>query len=127
MGDISYLAEAIKVAENDPKRFGVRSVKVNSPKEADRVLINSIKNNLRRWKEQGKPGKFVDFMHTKGGPWGTGWAPIGAKNDPDNLNQYWAGNVRSALKKMLPSGEYDEWKKRNLVMNSSTAEAIRRS
>ena len=81
---VSHIGEAIKVAENDPARFGVRSEKVKSREEAQRILDNSVRNNRLRWEKAGKPGKFVDFMHTKGGPWGTGWAPIGAKNDPKN-------------------------------------------
>lgn len=87
-------SESIKRAENDPTRFGVRSVKVGSKKEADKVLTNSIYNNYVRWTESGKPGGFIDFMWKR-------WAPVGAKNDPKGLNKNWGPNVRSIINKVL--------------------------
>jgi len=115
----SHIAEAIKVAEGDPKRYGVRSVKVKSRAEAQKVLDNSVRNNILRWKKAGKPGKFVDFMQKR-------WAPVGAKNDPTGLNKNWGRNVRGALKKRLSKEEYKEWEKRNLVKLSPTAQAMER-
>ena len=116
---VSHVGEAIKVAENDPTRYGVRSVKVKSKEEAQKVLDNSVRNNRLRWEKAGKPGKFVDFM-------GKRWAPIGAKNDPKGLNKNWPRNVRAALKKRLTKEEYKEWESMNLVKLSPTAEAIAR-
>jgi hypothetical protein len=115
----SLIAEAIKSAEGDPSRFGVRSVNVKSRGEAQRVLDNSVRNNRLRWEKAGKPGKFVDFMSKR-------WAPIGASNDPKGLNKNWSGNVRAALKRKLTKEEYEEWKNRNLVELSPVASAIGR-
>jgi len=117
---VSHVGEAIKVAENDPTgRFGIRSETFKSVKDDQKTLDNSVRNNRKRWEKAGKPGKFVDFM-------GKRWAPIGAKNDPKNLNKNWPNNVRGALKKRLSTEEYKKWKAENLVKLSPTAEAIRR-
>ncbi len=116
---IAHIGEAIKVAENDATgRFGIRSVKVGSKREAQRVLDNSVRNNIKRWEKAGKPGKFIDFM-------GKRWAPVGAKNDPKGLNKYWAGNVKAALKRRLSKEEYSKWEKENLVKLPPVASAIR--
>ena len=108
------------MAEGDPTRYGVRSVKVKSKEEAQRILDNSVRNNRLRWEKAGKPGKFVDFM-------GKRWAPIGAENDPKGLNVNWARNVREALKKRLTKEEYAEWERQKLVKLSPTAQAIERA
>ena len=99
---------AIKVAEGDPTRYGVRSIPTSSPEEADKILENSIKNNYIRWMQAGSPGKFVDFMQQR-------WAPIGAENDPRNLNMNWAPNVRGALQGQLGPEKYGNWERMNLV------------
>jgi len=98
---------AIKSAEND-RFFGVRP-KPKTVAEAQKILNNSIVNNFVRWRMDGSPGKFVDFMRKR-------WAPLtseGATNDPDNLNINWAPNVRTYLKK--DPKQYQELKKMNLV------------
>jgi len=104
---IPAIASAVKTAEGDPTRFGVRSEPVKSVASANKILNNSIYNNYVRWVKASKPGKFIDFMQKR-------WAPIGAKNDPKNLNKNWAKNVRYALKKQLGE-KYKEWEKLNLV------------
>jgi len=116
---VSHVGEAIKVAENDPTRFGVRSEKVKSREEAQRVLDNSVRNNRLRWEKAGRPGKFIDFMQKR-------WAPLKAENDPKGLNRNWAGNVRAALKKRLTKDEYADWERQNLVSLSPVAEAMRK-
>lgn len=117
-----FINPAIKHAENDPGRYGVLS----ESGDPEKILNNSIINNLSRWiqynqgtlsagdtpkdKEGGAyPGiKFVDFMQKK-------WAPIGAENDPKNLNQNWAPNVRDKLMQLLGPEEYERWKKYRMV------------
>ena len=116
---ISHVGEAIKVAEGDPSRFGVRSEKVKSRGEAQRILDNSVRNNRLRWEKAGKPGKFIDFMQKR-------WAPVGAENDPKGLNRNWSGNVRAALKRKLTKEEYAEWERQNLVKQSPIAEVMKR-
>jgi len=107
---------AIKKAENNPRNFGVLSEQVNSPKQANSLLNKSIENNFWRWLSTNRDNllpkeKFVDFMQQR-------WAPIGAKNDPKNLNKNWAPNVRKFLKGILGSDEYDKWERLNIVKNN---------
>jgi hypothetical protein len=104
---------AIKKAENNPRNFGVLSEEVSSPDKANKILNQSIDNNYWRWLQTSKDNmlpeeKFVDFMQQR-------WAPIGAKNDPKNLNKNWAPNVRKFLKGILGNDEYNKWEKLNLV------------
>jgi len=93
------IAEAIKKQEGDPKRHGVLSIKTSSPEEAERILLNSISNNYRRWVKAGKPGNFIDFM-------GKRWAPIGAENDPKGLNKNWVPGVQSILRRDTDAATY---------------------
>jgi len=99
---------AIKKAENDKRRFGVRSIKTNSPEEANKILDDSVRNNFLRWMEAGRPDKFVDFMRDR-------WAPLDAENDPEKLNYNWAPNVRSILNSILGKKTYKDWEKMDIV------------
>lgn len=109
------IAQAIARQENDPTgMYGVRSV---STAEPSKVLMNSVKNNYRRW-ENGdtpapwineRPAKFIDFMQRR-------WAPIGAENDPRNLNANWAPGVRAILRQMIGDQEYERLRRLNIVM-----------
>jgi hypothetical protein len=110
--------EAVKFAENNKRNHGVLSVKTTNPSA---VLNESTTNNLDRFMV-GKPSndnydnsntqRFVDFMQQR-------WAPIGAENDPNNLNRNWAPNVRSYLKQQYPQ-QYPQWRQMNLVRNPQT-------
>ena len=88
--NIEKLADAIFLAEGGYKAtylYGIRSVKYENEEEARRICINSIKNNIKRWEKAGRPEDFITFMSRR-------YAPIGAKNDPNNLNKNWVKNVR---------------------------------
>ena len=112
-----YVNPAVKVAEGNPRNFGVLSEKIDSPQKANRILNESIRNSYLRWLQSGMPGKFVDFMSDR-------WAPIGAENDPENLNPNWRVNVRKNLLKQLGQETYNEWKRMNLVKNPETTVAV---
>lgn len=103
--------QAIKQAENNPRNFGVLS----EQGDPNTILNNSIFNNFVRWIQSGQTMPFVDFMGSFGGPVGKGWAPIGAPNDPDNLNQNWIPNVKGALEQNLGPEEYKRWHQYNMV------------
>lgn len=108
---VPQIASAVQSAENNKRNHGVLSVKTANAGEAKKVLNDSVYNNFVRWHEAGRPGKFVDFMQHR-------WAPIGAKNDPKNLNKNWAPNVRGALQKD-PSVDYELLKANDIAMNQS--------
>lgn len=108
-------AKAIARQENDATgNLGVRSFKPENPSS---VLMNSIMNNYLRWKTgrtpapwiKERPPKFIDFMQRR-------WAPIGAENDPRNLNVNWAPGVRSILQQIIGDQKYKELQDMNLVL-----------
>jgi hypothetical protein len=91
--DIEGIAAAIYHAEGGARgRYGIKSETCDTLAECKRICKNSVKNNLRRWQDAGKPGDFIDFMHKR-------YAPIDAENDPKGLNRNWAKNVRYFLRK----------------------------
>jgi hypothetical protein len=111
-----YMNQAVKVAEGNPNNFGVLSQQVNSPAEANQALNKSIANNFWRWIQTSDNGelpkeKFVDFMQQR-------WAPLGAANDPNNLNVNWAPNVRKSLQNQLGPEEYKRWRALKLAQNN---------
>lgn len=85
-----YQAEGGKKAK---KPYGVLSVKC----EADscrRVCENTVRNNFQRYLEYGHENydTYIEFLASR-------YAPIGADNDPNNLNQNWIKNVSYHLGK----------------------------
>ena len=103
---------AIKKAENNPNNFGVLSQKVSSPDQANKILNESIENSFWRWLQAGKPVPLVDFMQMR-------WAPIGAENDPKNLNMNWAPNVRNFLEQLYGTEQYKKMKQDKIVLKEN--------
>ena len=83
--DSGKLANAIYRAEGGTKTkypYGIfKKYKYTTPR---RACINTIDHAKRDW--DGK-GDFIEFL-------GSRYAPIGAKNDPTNLNKNWVKNVK---------------------------------
>ena len=100
---------AIKSAENNKGNFGVLSEKFGSIEEANKILNNSIENNFSRWIQAGKPMPFVDFMQLR-------WAPVGVKNDKDDLNLNWRPNVRHFLERLYGPEQYERMKQDKIVL-----------
>lgn len=71
--------------------FGILSVACNGYSDCRRVCLATVKNNFRRWEKAGRPGDYLEFLARK-------YAPIGAENDPGNLNRNWLKNLRRVLK-----------------------------
>lgn len=90
--EINNIANAIFKAENSKKYpYGVKSIDTKGNIEyARRICINSIKNNHKRWINAGKPEDFISFMSRR-------YCPIGAPDDPNNLNKNWVKNVKKFL------------------------------
>lgn len=87
------VADAIFLAEGGKRTrhpYGVLSVKVSDEAEARRVCLNSIRNSRKRWEKDGRPGEWLSYFARR-------WCPVGAKNDPQGLNQHWLKNVRHFL------------------------------
>ena len=74
----------------------VRAVQISVPSVKDRaaaldVVCRSAVHAMSDYVKVNHHDEFVKF-------WGARWAPIGAANDPTNLNANWAGNVMAGWK-----------------------------
>lgn len=74
------------------KPFGILSVECNSYEECRQICLNTVRNNKKRYAEYGHKthDSFIEFLASR-------YAPIGAGNDPRNLNKNWVKNVRAFL------------------------------
>lgn len=91
---VGEITDAIYAAEGGAGAtylYGIRSVSYRNEAEARRICVNSIRNNIKRWAQAGKPGDFLEFMSRR-------YCPVGCDNDR-GTNQYWVRNVRSFLLK----------------------------
>jgi hypothetical protein len=89
----SAITDAIYAAEGGRqaiKPFGVLSVPCSDYADCRRVCYNTVRNNHRRWIKAGRPGEYLRFLQKR-------YAPIGAENDPKNLNDNWYRNVKRGL------------------------------
>ena len=92
------LIDAMVVAEGGPQAF-VRAVRCSMPcrdyAEARQIAANTVAHAFSDFifEPDNVPSEaFVRFL-------GARWAPVGAKNDPNHLNEHWVPNVLSALRK----------------------------
>lgn len=83
--DVIKLADSIYLAEGGSRTkhpYGILTkYKTTTPRQA---CINTINHALRDYK--GLEDGFIAFL-------GSRYAPVGADNDPDNLNSNWVKNV----------------------------------
>ena len=90
---INRVVEAIYRAEGGKRAkvpYGVLSVKVKTKAEARQVCYNTVRNTYRRWVKAGRPEPFLLTLAKR-------YAPVGAENDPKNLNQNWYRNVKKVM------------------------------
>lgn len=85
------IADAIFWAEGGYKTnypYGIRSVNCEGYKDCRKVTLNTIRNSRRRYKNmQEKQNRgLLSYLASR-------YAPIGASNDPGNLNSHWQKNV----------------------------------
>ena len=93
-GDIEYpvnpyaLLLAIREAEKGRKgfEFGIISAKNTDLETQCRYACETIINNVKRFYRQTE-NDFITFL-------GSRYAPVGADNDPHNLNAHWVRNVK---------------------------------
>lgn len=63
-------------------------------------LASTLKRNFERYENGNYKEDFIDFLAKR-------FAPIGADNDPYNLNIYWEDNVRDRLKHYIGKENYE--------------------
>lgn len=85
--DAIYLAEG---GERAIKPYGILSVPCETKTECRKICENTVRNNYKRWEKAGKPGTYLEFLAAR-------FAPIGASNDPYQLNRNWLKNVKKFL------------------------------
>jgi len=80
---------AVRASERGRKgfEFGVLTAKDTDLKTQCAEACRIIADTLRRFKNQAAERDFIAFL-------GSRYAPVGARNDPNNLNQHWVKNVR---------------------------------
>lgn len=81
-----YWAEGGK---NARKPFGILSVKCEGYEDCRTICENTVRNNIRRFREYGHKefNDYLSFLASR-------YAPVGAGNDPKNLNKNWIKNVK---------------------------------
>jgi len=101
--DARFIA-AIRLAENGGPghQYGVLNIGANTLDAQLQGAVNTIKHFLSAYvidsgvEPVGGDGRytpdFIDYV-ANGGPSHGGWAPIGASNDPNHLNENWLSNV----------------------------------
>lgn len=94
------LANAIFWAEGGTsasKPYGIflRNCTWNDPELCRSYCLNTIRNNTKRFINQTKHDDFLSFLASR-------YAPVGAENDPNNLNKNWLKNVKWFLDNPKP-------------------------
>jgi len=89
------IADAIYKAEGGSKAkkpYGILSIPCDGEESCRVICINTIRNNRKRYKDYGhkKYDTYLKFLASR-------YAPIGAENDPTNLNENWLKNVKYFL------------------------------
>lgn len=87
--DAIYLAEGGAKAK---KPFGILSVPCSDYASCRKVCYNTVRNQYFRWIDGGRKGDYIDSLARR-------YAPIGASNDPSNLNANWRNNVLRLLER----------------------------
>jgi hypothetical protein len=86
-----HLIDAMVKAEGGPDAF-LRAVRISIPTckdfdEAVQIAVNTINHALWDFTYP-RINDFIAFL-------GSRWAPVGAANDPTNLNSNWVRNVQA--------------------------------
>jgi hypothetical protein len=88
------LLQAIVIAEGDIVKAVRCSVPVTTRAQALEVLARSTTHRMQEYVAAHDPRGFVEYFASQ-------WAPVGAANDPTNLNANWPRNV---LRLWAPAG-----------------------
>lgn len=85
------IVDAIYIAEGGEKTrypFGIMSVKCTGYTECRHVCMNTVVNNVVRWRNSGNSQDYLTFL-------GCRYAPLNAHP----LNKYWKNNVETILRR----------------------------
>jgi hypothetical protein len=86
-GDLFNVLLAIRKAENGDKyQFGILKPGTEGLETQAAWCASTIVKNHARWLKAGSPGEFLNYL-------GDIYCPVGAANDPGNLNKNWKTNV----------------------------------
>ena len=94
-GELFIVLLAIRKAENGGtgREFGIMNPKAdNLDKQAGWAAATVVKN-YARWIKAGKKEDYIVFL-------GNRYCPVGAENDPNDLNKHWIKNVRHWTNKL---------------------------
>ena len=89
------------------KRFGVDAKLIQAVVTAEGDIFKAVKCSVPTVRDREQALEITcrsaahamsDYIKAHSGPqfvkfWGARWAPVGAENDPQGLNQHWTGNV----------------------------------
>jgi hypothetical protein len=84
-----YVNAIYRIEGGDKTRhpYGVLG-KFTNPRQ---VCYNTVQNTHTRWLKAGQPGAFNAYLAQR-------YCPVGASNDPHNLNANWLTNLNQVLK-----------------------------
>jgi len=87
------LLRAIRKAENGGpgREYGILNPAAKTERQQAGWCAATCWKNYIRWQKQGRKGDYIEFLAAR-------YAPVGAGNDPQNLNKNWIRNVESFLK-----------------------------
>jgi hypothetical protein len=89
--DASLIQAVVRAEGNILKAVQCSLPSVKTREEALEVTCRSAAHAMSDFIKQQNAAEFVTF-------WGKRWAPIGAENDPKNLNANWPRNVAAGWK-----------------------------
>ena len=88
---IKTIVDAIRRVEGSPT-YGIKSVHFKNQIEARAICARTVQNTYSRWKNSNQKITYFEFLSKR-------YAPIGAGNDPHNLNKNWLRNFTNSLPK----------------------------
>lgn len=88
------IVDSIYIIEGGAKTkypYGIKSINTGGNKEkARQICLNTVRNNYQRWQISDKKYDYLEFLQRR-------YCPVGAHDDPRNLNSNWLNNLRRIL------------------------------
>ena len=92
--DFTILVNAIRKVENGGhgREYGIMDKRASTPDLQRRWCAATCWKNWLRWQKTDQKKPYLVFLRDR-------YAPIGAENDPENLNENWLPNLVAMLEK----------------------------